>query len=212
MTLLVRPLRPGDDTAALGALVFDAYVSLPGWRSDPDYEAWLGDLSQRAVSSIVVGAFEVGDVGARERAVGEAAPEEGDVVLELIDDDAAAPMVGGQRGRPVGCVSYVPPVSAVGIEAPRDDEGPDDPDAASFRALAVDPAAQGRGIGRALTEWCCERARHDGALRVRIHTLEAMAGAQRMYTSMGFVRDEENDEQWELPDGPLLGLAFLLEL
>ena len=37
-------------------------------------------------------------------------------------------------------------------------------------------------------QWCLQRARTDGRLRLRIHTLESMPGAQRLYERMGFAR------------------------
>jgi ribosomal protein S18 acetylase RimI-like enzyme len=73
--------------------------------------------------------------------------------------------------------------------------GPDDPyseelrqDEAGIRMLAVDPACQGRGIGRALTEACLERARAAGRARLVLHTAAVMPAAIHLYERMGFVR------------------------
>ncbi|HEX9259782.1 MAG TPA: GNAT family N-acetyltransferase, partial [Acidimicrobiales bacterium] len=102
----------------------------------------------------------------------------------------------------VGCVTYV--------------HGPDHPhaeftdvDAAGFRMLAVDPAAQGAGIGRALVEWCVDEARSSGRRRLLIHSGAWMTRAHALYSSMGFVRRPDMD--WiPVPEIHLLG--FSLEL
>ena len=59
---------------------------------------------------------------------------------------------------------------------------------ATVRLLAVDPAARGLGIGRALVEACLERARALPAATVGLHTAGFMAAAQGLYESLGFVR------------------------
>jgi GNAT superfamily N-acetyltransferase len=87
----------------------------------------------------------------------------------------------GPAGELLGGVTYV--------------SGPDDPYSeelregeAGVRMLAVDPARQGRGIGRALTEWCLERARTAGRVRLVLHTGEFMPAAVHLYERMGFER------------------------
>jgi GNAT superfamily N-acetyltransferase len=104
-------------------------------------------------------------------------------------------------GVPVGCVTYV---HHSGVE----DAEHDDPEAGHFRALGVEPSAQGSGAGRALVEACIDLARADGMRRVRIHTLEAMVTARPMYERMGFVRDVAHDEWWD----DVHGLAYMLDL
>jgi GNAT superfamily N-acetyltransferase len=104
-------------------------------------------------------------------------------------------------GVPVGCVTYVHHRGGADAEH-------DDPEAGHFRALGVDPAAQGSGAGRALVEACLDLARADGMSRLRIHTLDAMVTARSMYERMGFVREPDHDEWW---DG-VHGLAYRLEL
>jgi GNAT superfamily N-acetyltransferase len=104
-------------------------------------------------------------------------------------------------GVAVGCVTYVPEHTNPHAEH-------DDPAAASFRAFAVDPAVQGQGVGRALLDWISAEARRTGRARVRIHTLESMPGAQRLYAHYGYVRDPDGDEDW---DG-IKGLAYVLHL
>ncbi len=64
-------------------------------------------------------------------------------------------------------------------------------DWAYFRALAVLPAYRGRGVGRALTVACIDRARSEGAAALALHTTEGMPVARAMYERMGFVRHSE---------------------
>ena len=53
-------------------------------------------------------------------------------------------------------------------------------------SLVVEPKARGRGVGRALTEECIERALQDGAQLISLHTSPAMETARAMYQRMGF--------------------------
>jgi ribosomal protein S18 acetylase RimI-like enzyme len=103
-------------------------------------------------------------------------------------------------GTVVGAVAYVP--------------GPDNPMSelehegeAGIRMLAVAPSAQGRGIGRALTVACIDRARADGRTGVALYTEPENDRAHRLYESLGFVRDPGRD--WEYEPGELL-VAFRL--
>jgi GNAT superfamily N-acetyltransferase len=111
------------------------------------------------------------------------------VVIALLDD------------RVVGCLTYVPDHHDPHAEF-HDTEG------ASFRYFGVDPHVQGKGVGHEMVRWCVQRATADGRRRLRIHTLESMPAAQRMYVRMGFERDPENDEEW---DG-IKGVAYVLHL
>jgi GNAT superfamily N-acetyltransferase len=92
--------------------------------------------------------------------------------------------------------------------------GPDDPYSeelrdgeAGIRMLAVDPARQGRGVGRALTEWCLDRARTDGRRRLVLHTGAWMPDAIRLYERLGFVRRPDLDFV-PAPGIDLLAYAF----
>ena len=79
-----------------------------------------------------------------------------------------------------------------------------------FRMLAVDPAAQGRGVGDALVRHLLERARAHGHRRVLISSLPEMTGAHRVYERLGFRRVPELD--WRpLADVLLIGFALDLE-
>ena len=65
--------------------------------------------------------------------------------------------------------------------------------AAGIRLLAVTPAARGRGVGKALTHDCIERARALGRSSVVLHTTRAMETAWRMYEQLGFRRSPDLD-------------------
>jgi GNAT superfamily N-acetyltransferase len=67
------------------------------------------------------------------------------------------------------------------------------PEDAMFRFLAVDPAARGRGIGRALFAACLDRARAAGKRRMALHTTQWMVAARAMYERAGFRREPEGD-------------------
>lgn len=134
--------------------------------------------------------------------------EEPDYERELADVGGRAGLPGTEvlaafdGDRPLGCVTYV-----AGASSPLAEH--DDPDAASFRMLGVDPGAQGRGAGRAMVAACLDRARASGRARVLLHSTPWMVGAHRLYESLGFVRDESYD--WvPVPDVTLWG--FRLEL
>jgi GNAT superfamily N-acetyltransferase len=74
---------------------------------------------------------------------------------------------------------------------------------AAFRMLVVDPAVQGRGIGRLLVISCLDRARAAGKRRVVISTDRRMTTAHRLYERLGFTRLPERDWRPE-PDIELL--------
>ncbi|SCE94575.1 Ribosomal protein S18 acetylase RimI [Micromonospora coriariae] len=84
------------------------------------------------------------------------------------------------------------------------------PGEAEFRMLAVDPAAQGRGVGAALAEACVDRAAELGCTAVVICVRAGMAvSAHRLYERLGFVRFPEKD--WApVPGVDLLGLRLEL--
>lgn len=109
------------------------------------------------------------------------------VVLAVFDDD----------GAPLGCATFV-----AGPGSPLAEHQEDG--FASMRMVGVDPAAQGRGAGRALVEECLRRARAGGVAGMALHTTPWMTKAHALYESLGFVRDPGLD--WRpVPDVPLLG-------
>ena|SRR5690554_2753870 len=79
------------------------------------------------------------------------------------------------------------------------------PGEAEFRMLAVDPSAQGRGIGEALARACLARAAELGCRAVVISARDFATRAHRLYAKLGFVRMPEHD--WTpLPGVNLLAL------
>ena len=70
-------------------------------------------------------------------------------------------------------------------------------------------AGQGRGAGRALTQWCIDRARSDGRQRILIHSGSWMTRAHALYGSMGFVRRPDLDWSFQ---GYIHLWGFALEL
>lgn len=81
------------------------------------------------------------------------------------------------------------------------------PGEGEFRMLSVDPAAQGRGVGRALVELAIARFRSDGATGVVLCSMDVMTGAHALYDRLGFVRDPALD--WSPAPGVQL-LSFRL--
>lgn len=78
-------------------------------------------------------------------------------------------------------------------------------DEAEIRALAVAPAAQGRGVGAHLVRAVIDRATARGARRLLLSTQPAMVAAQRLYVATGFTRLPDRD--WTPAPGLTL-LAF----
>lgn len=158
----------------------------------------VGDDEAEAAGELVVAAYAALSDGpdAEEhgyadelRAVGDRSRQA--VVLVAVDD-----------GRLVGCVTFVPDSASPLAEDLRLGE-------AGVRMLAVDPAWQRRGVGRALVSACIERARAAGRDTLFLHSGEWMPAAHRLYESMGFRRVPGRD--WlPVPGIPLL--AFALDL
>ena len=72
-----------------------------------------------------------------------------------------------------------------------------DPDSSSLRMVAVLPAAQGRGVGRALIIAAMEVARRAGRTTMRLYTQSMMHAAQHIYESVGFQRVPARDRYIE---------------
>jgi GNAT superfamily N-acetyltransferase len=124
--------------------------------------------------------------------VGRAAMPETEVIAAFDED-----------GRPLGSVTY-----AAGDGSPMAEHT--EPNAASFRMLGVDPAAQRNGAGRALVEACIDRAIAAGRSAVVLHSTQWMSGAHQLYGRLGFVRYPTID--WEpVPGINLLGFRLDLE-
>jgi GNAT superfamily N-acetyltransferase len=123
----------------------------------------------------------LGDVAARSR--------DTDVVVAVDDGDI------------VGCLTFVASPDNAHAEH-------HDLEASTFRYFGVDPSMQGRGVGEAMVNWVIDESRRLGRKRIRIHTLQPMTGAQRLYARLGFERDPSLDEDW---DG-IIGLAYVRHL
>jgi len=102
-------------------------------------------------------------------------------------------------------------VGSVGFVRPGDEEFEDllmEPGDCGFRFLAVDPDAQGRGVGGLLVDRCLEEARASGCHRMFIHSMEFMTAAHALYERRGFVRRPDIDVRF--PAG--IGRGFALDL
>lgn len=141
-------------------------------------------------------------VAAYDRYLGEDGPET-DYIEQLADsagrDRDGELWVAEDAGRVLGSVTLCPEGSRW-RELARPGEG-------EFRMLAVDPEAQGRGVGQALVELTVERFRAAGASAVVLCSMKEMTDAHRLYERAGFVRDPERD--WSPVPGVDL-VAYLL--
>jgi GNAT superfamily N-acetyltransferase len=125
--------------------------------------------------------------------------------------DRSTTLVATDRGRIVGTVTYFRDANdeAVGPSVPAGTAG--------VRAVAVDPAARGAGLGRRLAAEVVEQARADGARAVVLHTWFVMRAAIRVYESLGFRRAPAYDADstdffpTSIDDDPA-ALAFWLDL
>lgn len=64
-----------------------------------------------------------------------------------------------------------------------------------FRLLAVSATERGQGAGEALVRACMERSRAEGASALVLWTRPSMNAAQRLYTRLGFLHEQERDEE-----------------
>jgi ribosomal protein S18 acetylase RimI-like enzyme len=104
-------------------------------------------------------------------------------------------------GRLAGGVTYVSDYTNPYAEELR-------PGESAIRMLAVEPAFQGRGAGRALVEVCIGRAREAGRHALVLHSTPGMTAAHRLYGRLGFVRALDRDI--DTPEVTLI--AFTLDL
>ena len=140
---------------------------------DPSEYVALGDLTVRAYRALPGHALSPEYAAVLADVAGRARQAE---VLVVRDED----------GSLLGGVTYVADEGNPYAEF----EGAD---AAAFRMLAVDPAAQGRGVGRAMVQACIDRARRDGKRRLTLMTTGSMDAAHHLYGRLGFRRTPESD-------------------
>jgi GNAT superfamily N-acetyltransferase len=155
----------------------------------PDEYDKLGDITVAAYKDIDASALDDGydddlrDVAGRVR-------------------DAEVIVAADEDGTLLGGVTYVPGPGSAAAEFTEDD-------AAGIRMLAVDPAAQRRGVGVALSRACVDRARDAGKAQIVLHSTDRMTTAHRLYERLGFTRDISLD--WEpLPGVWLRGFRLRL--
>jgi ribosomal protein S18 acetylase RimI-like enzyme len=79
------------------------------------------------------------------------------------------------------------PITAVLTLYPREDH-------LYVENIAVDPSAQGRGLGRALMEFAEQEAARRGLSRMALVTHEAMTENQAIYARLGYVEIERRTE------------------
>lgn len=103
--------------------------------------------------------------------------------------------------RPVGCLTFTAEVNSEHAEH-------GDSDASTFRYFGVDATAQGSGVGTAMVNKVIHRTVECGRRRIRIHTLQMMTSAQRLYERLGFVRDPNYDALWD----DVVGLAYRYDI
>ena len=119
-------------------------------------------------------------------------------------------LIAESDGRLVGAVAFYRDASHQGWRLPQEWAG--------LRALAVDPEARGRGIGRQLTEACVLRAWRIGRRVLLLHNAAFQATARTLYLRMGFERCPRYDfDAGDLPGldlgGERLAIdAFCLDL
>jgi GNAT superfamily N-acetyltransferase len=145
----------------------------------------------------------VGDLCVAAYAVDGLGPDGYSAVLRDVEGRVAVAsvLVAKAEGRVVGAVTFMSergPLSEIAAA-----------DEAEFRMLAVDPAVQGRGVGRALVLACAEAARAGGRRALVCCSQDRMAAAHRVYERLGFERDPSRD--WSPVEGVRL-LAFSLAL
>jgi ribosomal protein S18 acetylase RimI-like enzyme len=108
---------------------------------------------------------------------------------DLVDFDGrssvAELLVADRGGEIAGAVTYYPAAVDEGFGWPEDWAG--------FRALAVDPAQRGHGVGERLVSACVERATAAGSPVLCLHTASFMDAAVRLYERLGFERRPEFD-------------------
>lgn len=187
----IRRVDPGDtaELKAVGELTIATYVDSGLVDRDSDYVEELRDTAGRAKTAELLAAID-------ERAAGGSGVDADPLAAK---GHSPRHVVDGTDERLLGTVTY-----CAGGTDMAEIAGPGE---ATFRMLAVDETARGRGIGEALVRACVERAREAGAVTVRLSTKVEMRAAHRLYERLGFMRTPQFD--WSpAPDVPLLTYAL----
>jgi ribosomal protein S18 acetylase RimI-like enzyme len=115
--------------------------------------------------------------------------------------ETARVLVATEGATLLGCITLI-----LGDGPWRELSGPDE---GEFRMLAVDPRAQGRGVGEALVRACVETVRDAGRARLVISSATDMTVAHRLYERLGFTRAPERD--WKpVPEVQLMSYELAL--
>ncbi len=113
-------------------------------------------------------------------------------------------LIAESDGALLGAVAFYRDASCQGHGLPREWAG--------LRALAVDPAARGRGIGRQLMEACVLRAWRLGRQVLALHSAAFQEAARKLYLSMGFQRCPQYDfDAGDLPEQGLEGKRLAID-
>jgi ribosomal protein S18 acetylase RimI-like enzyme len=146
----------------------------------------------------------VGDLCVAAYAVDRLAPSWYSDVLRDVGGrvEAATVLVADVGDRVVGTVTLMESPGGPLQEVAQENE-------AEFRMLAVDPVAQGRGVGEALVRACLSRASSLGRRALVCCSRDRMAAAHRLYDRLGFTRDPARD--WSPQEGIVL-LGFVRRL
>jgi len=82
-------------------------------------------------------------------------------------------------------------------------------EASGIRLLAVSHEARGKGVGKAVTQYCIELAKQAHHKHVVLHTTQAMTTAWSLYESLGFQR--ANDLDFLQQSLPVFGFRLTLD-
>jgi ribosomal protein S18 acetylase RimI-like enzyme len=94
--MMIRPIEP-DEYARLGVLTLDAYTTLDGHVSEPDYEEELADVRTRAEAPSTVVLVAVGDGGELLGGVTYVADERSPLAEHSVDGAASIRMLAVDR-------------------------------------------------------------------------------------------------------------------
>lgn len=113
-------------------------------------------------------------------------------------------LVAESDGALLGVVAFYRDASVQGLGMPSEWAG--------LRALAVDPEARGRGIGRQLAEACVLRAWRMGRQFIALHSVAFQEVARKLYLTMGFQRCPQYDfDVGDLPGLDLKGERLAID-